>query len=294
MERIVWDEKYNIGVEVVDKAHAKLFRIIDKLLENLQDVTSNQHTYMEGIKYLDAYAMKHFSEEEAFMRSIHYSRYAQHKKIHDNFRDKTLLSLKKDLELSGYSSVAVKRFVETMSLWLSEHILKADQAIVGRKAVSKKRDLSSQIAAISRTIDRATTEVFQTEMKLINEKYKGLNIGDAYYCRQCFDVEGGIKLQILLGIEEPLILRGANRIVRRKTVQKSDITTAMLLKIFEQMFERIGRLFRAEEESALKKENLLTVEEFRTEFMKGYPCSLLYSNKVGHLAFCYRNWRVRT
>ena len=79
-----------------------------------------------------------------------------------------------------------------------------------------------------------------------------------------------------------------------KTVQKSDITTAMLLKIFEQMFERIGRLFRAEEESALKKENLLTVEEFRTEFMKGYPCSLLYSNKVGHLAFCYRNWRVRT
>ena len=109
-----------------------------------------------------------------------------------------------------------------------------------------------------------------------------------------FDVEGGIKLQILLGVEESLILRGANRIVRRKTVQKSDITTAMLLKIFEQMFERIGRLFRAEEESALKKENLLTVEEFRTEFMKGYPCSLLYSNKVGHLAFCYRNWRVRT
>ena len=48
MERIVWDEKYNIGVEVVDKAHAKLFRIIDKLLENLQDVTSNQHTYKIG------------------------------------------------------------------------------------------------------------------------------------------------------------------------------------------------------------------------------------------------------
>ena len=95
MERLVWDDKYNIGVEVVDKAHAKLFKIIDKLLENIEDVTSNQHTYMEGIKYLDAYAMKHFSEEEAFMRSIKYNKYMQHKKIHDNFRDKTLVSLKK-------------------------------------------------------------------------------------------------------------------------------------------------------------------------------------------------------
>lgn len=294
MERIVWDEKYNIGVEVVDKAHAKLFRIIDKLFESLEDEVSNQHTYMEGIKYLDAYSMKHFSEEEAFMRSIRYSGYAHHKKIHDNFRDKTLVSLKKDLELSRYSSAAIQRFLDTMLRWLKEHILQEDQAIVGRNVSSKKRDLSSQIAAISRTINRATAEAFQVEVKLINQEYKGINIGNAYYCRQCFDVEGGIKLQILLGVEEAFILRGANRLVKRKTIQKDEITTAMLLKIFEQLFENIARLFRAEPESALEKENLMTVEEFRTEFMKGYPCSLLYSNKIGYLSFCYRNWRVKS
>ena len=33
MDIIEWDDKFKIGVEVVDKAHAKLFRITKKLLE---------------------------------------------------------------------------------------------------------------------------------------------------------------------------------------------------------------------------------------------------------------------
>lgn len=35
MEKIVWDDKFKIGVEAVDKAHAKLFRIINKLFEKI-------------------------------------------------------------------------------------------------------------------------------------------------------------------------------------------------------------------------------------------------------------------
>ena len=96
MEKIVWDDKYKIGVEVVDKAHAKLFRITNKLFEISQDASVNQAAYGEGIKYLEAYTMTHFSEEEAYMRSIRYSGYAEHKRLHDNFRNKTLVSLKRD------------------------------------------------------------------------------------------------------------------------------------------------------------------------------------------------------
>ena len=73
MEQIVWDEKFNIGVEVVDKAHSKLFRIMKKLLEVPENEEINQATYREGIKYLEAYTMIHFLEEETYMRSIKYS-----------------------------------------------------------------------------------------------------------------------------------------------------------------------------------------------------------------------------
>ena len=66
MEIIEWNDKFKIGVEVVDKAHAKLFRITKKLLELSEDASSNQSTFREGVKYLEAYSMMHFSEEETY------------------------------------------------------------------------------------------------------------------------------------------------------------------------------------------------------------------------------------
>ena len=153
MENIAWDDKFNIGVDVIDKAHAKLFRIMNKLIDMSEDEENNQTTYKEGIKYLEAYSMTHFSEEESYMRSIRYQGYAQHKKVHDNFRDKTLVTLKKDLESSNYSTASVQRFVGIMNNWLTEHIMMQDQAIVGRIINRKGFDLTSQIPVISR-VDR--------------------------------------------------------------------------------------------------------------------------------------------
>lgn len=79
MESIVWNEEYNIGVDVVDTAHAKLFRIVDKLRDRLENEQTPRHACEEGIKYLEGYTMKHFSEEEAYMRSIRYKGYGQHR-----------------------------------------------------------------------------------------------------------------------------------------------------------------------------------------------------------------------
>ena len=55
MENIVWSEKFNIGVEVVDKAHAKLFRIVKKMTDMVESGDTNENTYKEGIKYHDAF-----------------------------------------------------------------------------------------------------------------------------------------------------------------------------------------------------------------------------------------------
>ena len=55
MENIVWNEQYNIGVEVVDNAHAKLFRIVNKLTKLLKDEQTARHACEEGIKYLYAF-----------------------------------------------------------------------------------------------------------------------------------------------------------------------------------------------------------------------------------------------
>ncbi len=295
MEKIAWDEKFNIGVDVIDRAHAKLFRIIHKLIDLSNDPAVTQHTCKEMLKYLETYSMAHFAEEEAYMRSIRYGGYAQHKRSHDNFRDKTLISLKKDLELSRFSQASIQRLAGTMQSWLAEHIMKADQAIV-KKDVGAGYDFSSQAALISRAVNRAAQDVFQTEMKLISADYKGEHIGNAFYCRQCYDIEGGIRLRLLLGIEEPLLQRGLEKLYgKRKAAALSGARPAneFLLQVFGQFFEPMGKFFQAESEQELDKDSLMDTDEFRTDFMKGYPCRLLFGSKSGYFIFCYRTWRVR-
>lgn len=290
MEKIMWDDRYKMGVEAVDRAHAKLFRIVNKLFDLSQDVSANQAAYKEGIKYLEAYSMTHFSEEEAYMRSIRYGGYAEHKRIHDNFRNKTLISLKKDLELSGYSSSAVERFVGIMGNWLTEHIMLEDQAIVGKVVRQKKRDLSTQIDIISKTVHHAVKEVLQTETKLVSTEYKGQNIGNGYYCCQYYHMGGGVVLQLLLGVEDVLFLRGIERI---PGIRKREMTERDVLHVFGQLFERMGRLFKVETKPEFGPENLLSRDNFRKEFMKGCPCSLLFGTRSGALAFCYRSWKEK-
>ncbi len=290
MKKIVWDDRFKIGVEVVDRAHAKLFRIINKLSDLSQDTSASHAAYREGIKYLEAYTMTHFSEEEAYMRSIRYNGYAEHKRIHDNFRNKTLISLKRDLELSSFSGAAVERFVGTLNRWLSEHIMLEDQAIVGKAVRQKKRDRSSQIEIISRTVNRAVQDVLQAETKLVSDDYKGQNIGNGYYCCQYYDMGGGVMLQLLLGVEDILFLRGIERI---PGIRKREMTERDTLHVFAQLFEKMGRLFKVETEPEFGMENLLDRDKFRKEFMKGCPCSLLFGTRSGALVFCYRSWRAK-
>lgn len=292
LKKIVWDDKYKIGVEVVDKAHEKLFRIVYKLFDLAEDANANSSAYGEGIKYLEAYTMTHFIEEEAYMRSIRYGGFAEHKRIHDNFRDKTLPSLKRDLELSGYSQLAVQRFAGTLSNWLAEHIMREDQAIVGRVITRKGVDISSHVSAISKAVNLVTQDVFQVEAKLSDTDYKGQNIGNGFYASRCYDIAGKIHLQILLGVEDALMFRGVNRVRGKQIKHKEEIVTVDTQPIFRLLFEGLVKLFQGANADAPLKNNLLTRDEFRAEFMKGYPCSLLFGTKHGAFIFCYRSWRV--
>ena len=134
----MWNEKFNIGVEVVDKAHARLFRMIGKLMDLAGYEMDSQNACKESIRFLEDYTMTHFSEEEAYMRSIRFKGYDKHKKLHDEFRDNTLVSLKKYLKSSDYSPMAVEHFLNVMVGWLTGHIMVEDQAIMGNVTAKSK------------------------------------------------------------------------------------------------------------------------------------------------------------
>ena len=70
MRQIQWQDRFNIGVEIVDKAHRRLFTIVEKMMDLYVEKHENRFACVEGIKYFKAYALQHFAEEEAYMRQI--------------------------------------------------------------------------------------------------------------------------------------------------------------------------------------------------------------------------------
>ncbi len=93
MRQLQWQERFDIGVDIVDQAHKRLFAIVDKIMELYVERHESKFACVEGIKYFKAYALKHFAEEEAYMRQIGYPGYPAHKRHHDRMRRETLPAL---------------------------------------------------------------------------------------------------------------------------------------------------------------------------------------------------------
>ena len=68
--QIVWKDRYNIGVDIIDKEHKKLFRILNKLFEFGQQEEKSQWACQEAVKYFKDHTLQHFPNEEDYMESI--------------------------------------------------------------------------------------------------------------------------------------------------------------------------------------------------------------------------------
>lgn len=131
-DRIVWDKSFALGVDVVDSAHQGLFTAVNRLYGLIRDQNRNEWACVQGIKYFKTYTVRHFAEEEAYMKSVGYAGYERHRKIHENMREVIIPRLEKEMEASGYSIQSVERFLEAAVKWLQDHIMVEDKAIVGK------------------------------------------------------------------------------------------------------------------------------------------------------------------
>lgn len=128
-EDIKWSKEYEVGVDVIDNAHQELFRIARRLLLLGQDPTKHRWVAEEGLKFLKSYVVRHFTEEEAYMKSIKYPYFDGHHEQHVTLREKVLPRLESRLRHEKFSQEAVDNFLHIIQLWLSRHILVHDVAI---------------------------------------------------------------------------------------------------------------------------------------------------------------------
>lgn len=133
--QLVWEDRFNIGVDFIDSEHMKLFKIVNKLFTFIENKNKSPWACQEGIKYFKDHALQHFAEEEAYMESISYKELETHKRLHEDFRMHTLPAHEKELEQSKYSEDAINHFLGVCAGWLISHTLTEDHAIAGNEII---------------------------------------------------------------------------------------------------------------------------------------------------------------
>ena len=289
-KEIEWNERFNIGVEEVDKAHRRLFSVVRKLMELSEDEKRGRWVCEEAIKYFKSYTVKHFAQEEEYMRSIHYSGYEVHKRLHDVMRDKTIAALEKDLVESDYSREAMQHFVGISLGWLTGHILIEDRAITGRIPNRWNEVLpKDEIMAVEKVVSKTIMEVFKLDTRIVSDQYAGEDFGKSIFYRITYRSAKGRRIQVFLVLEEQLVLHKVGEMLDVNFKKVDKVVLDATKQLSQQMIKRMGMYFKFLRQFEFEKDHVLTAEQFEKEFESGYPrYSLLFDTGMGYFAFCLK------
>lgn len=287
MNNVVWNKRYEIGVEFVDKEHKQLFSTMSKLLAISEDEEKSEWACREGVKYLKNHTIEHFGHEEEYMRSIHYSDYDVHKRLHDNFQNNTLPALEKELEETNYSQESIRHFLGVCIGWMVAHTQTEDQAIAG-KQVTRWVNIphEEELDALKQTIIQLSSEVLQLKAKVVSEQYEGEDFGKAFFCRFVYRGKKE-KWEILLGYEERLLLKIVGDMLEKQYLKVDDMVINITRYMSRQMLEKLRECLPFADMYELESESLLTFEQVVNSFERVYPsCSLLFDMGNGYFTFC--------
>jgi len=124
---LAWNDSFLLGNALVDMQHQRLFELVSDLVGACMD-ESDTAKLKETLDFLVGYAVKHFTDEEAFQLECGYPDYENHRQIHEDFK-KEVGRLVQRFEKSGSSAELSKDVNKTLVRWLVNHIQNEDKKI---------------------------------------------------------------------------------------------------------------------------------------------------------------------
>lgn len=120
----VWDPKqYSLEIEAMDEQHLRLIGLMNKLAVRAE-AGAPKAELSAALRELGRYTVKHFDDEEAYMRSFDYPKLETHRAIHRDL----LRTLHEHIDTyeagDGRLSPKVLHFLK---LWLGAHIKGIDK-----------------------------------------------------------------------------------------------------------------------------------------------------------------------
>lgn len=124
-----FSDEYKTGIALIDGEHSTLFEITERVYNILKSgaTEADADQIIEILKELRHYTSEHFSDEEEYMRSIHYDGLEAQMRAH-----KTFIAELDDIdehEVRENTQEYVKSLIEFLLGWLINHIMKVDRKI---------------------------------------------------------------------------------------------------------------------------------------------------------------------
>ena len=289
MRQLQWQERFDIGVDIVDQAHKRLFAIVDKIMELYVERHESKFACVEGIKYFKAYALKHFAEEEAYMRQIGYPGYPAHKRHHDRMRRETLPALERELYATDFSTKAVQHFIGVCVGWLTGHILIEDRAITGKAAGAfTPPQADDELSLIRAVIIEPLQEILGQEVRFVGRFSTEDMIRDAQYYEMPCHTRPGQKTRFVLVIGEAPMLRAAGMMFGMEFHSMDEAARFAIRELAQNLIQRAAACFEHDPEAyEMEEERFLEEWEYNQEFSEHAPqYGLLFSVKQDCFALC--------
>ena len=120
-------DEFRTQIPLVDKEHETLFNLVRQTYELVHDEfrVDKFDDIIEIIEELRDYTIKHFADEESYMKSINYDGLAEQVAAHTAFVEK-LNNIDFD-EIDRDQEDALDRLIKFLLNWLVQHILKVDK-----------------------------------------------------------------------------------------------------------------------------------------------------------------------
>ncbi|MCI8586262.1 MAG: response regulator [Lachnospiraceae bacterium] len=288
-KQLVWKDEFNIGVEAIDKEHQRLFSIINRLFTLRKEEQKSGKACEEGIRFFYEHAIRHFTDEENYMELIGYKNLKMHKRIHKDFRDRTLPVLEGELKRTNYSPEAVDHFLAVCAGWLIGHTTTEDLAIVsGDKNRWEELLPVQELESMKTVITDCLKHMFDLKARVISETYDGEKFGNGIYYRVVYGREQDRKKwEIIMVFEEKILINTIGKLMGVRS-EKLDVMLINAVRYSASQFVwHVMSHFPSVETYEMEEENLLTYEEFRQIFDKEKPqVSLLFGTDQGYFSYC--------
>ena len=121
-----WNDKFSVGISMIDEEHKKLIGILNKVIF-AKGHNNNPEELREVLREMTNYALTHFNTEETYMKEFNYPEYQDHKEEHRGFSTEIIAYLHKVIK--GDCQM-VNDLHEYLTQWLVNHIQGTDRQFI--------------------------------------------------------------------------------------------------------------------------------------------------------------------